>query len=102
MVFEQARGGFVRIGAYDHVGREVVARIGSPLLRDALGFAERAAALNDDGLVPCRPILPGLHPGSLALLAFLLIEPVPLQAGRRCRASSKHRHEILHASPRVD
>src|SRR6202035_1717946 len=66
MVFEQLRGGFVRIRAHDGVGAHLVADIRDAARRDLLGLAERSTHADDRTVVLFDPCLPGGH--SLAFI----------------------------------
>jgi len=58
MVFEELRGGFMRVRANDHVSSHLVADIFDTALRDLLGLAEWSTHADDRALVFFDPRLP--------------------------------------------
>src|SRR6188508_1136147 len=93
---EEPRRRLVGLGLHDRVAGELVADIRDALRRDALGLAERRAAVDDRLAMGLDPLEPRLHAFLLPRLALLRVWVLLLVLLERRRVAGVDRHELLH------
>src|SRR3954471_21505834 len=77
MALEHLCRGLVRVRAHHCESAELVPDVADPAVVDLLGFAERAADLEDRALMFCDPGLPGGDPLLLLGAAFAIGHCIP-------------------------
>src|SRR5450631_2448591 len=90
MPLEEFGGGLVRVRAYNRESAHVIVRIIDPALRDLLGFAQRSAHGDDDGVMLLDPGFPRRHAFSFLLTAIAFGKSVPGHSSRTGFAAKEH------------
>jgi hypothetical protein len=86
MVLKQARRRFVTVRLDDDVAGDLIGDVAHAVCIGAFGFAERAALVDDDALVPFLPFAPSFHARDFAFLARRFVKRLPFGegGGRSC------------------